>query len=326
MILSKTPLRISFFGGGTDFPEYFNQKQSYIIGTTINKFIYVSMMHKFDMGDEKIKIFYKNNEFVSNLGRIKHKVLKQILFDEKLNKDFEIHIAADLPSNTGLGSSSSFSVGAKNVINFFKKKKKLSKLELANYSINLERDKLNEYVGYQDQIHASYGGFNLIKFKKNKFSVSKIINKKKVKKIENNLILVFTGITRSASKVESGKIKNIEKNYEYLDKINFITKKAIKFLNSNDLTDIDYFGHLLNESWEQKKKLHQNVSNTQIDDMYSKAIKAGAIGGKILGAGSGGFLLFYAPAGKINKVKSCFKKNYIINFNFYDKGSQIIRL
>ena len=182
MIISKTPLRISFFGGGTDFPEYFNKNESLILGSTINKFIYISLQRKNNIDKDKIKIFYKNNEFVKNINQIKHRVIKLLLKKEKIKENFEMHICSDMPSFSGLGTSSAFTVGLKNLIDYHKGVKNNPK-NLAKFSINFERKILNEFVGFQDQIHASYGGFNLIKLKKkNEFKVKNIANTEKIKK------------------------------------------------------------------------------------------------------------------------------------------------
>ena len=324
MIISKTPLRISLFGGGTDFPEYFKKRKSILIGGTINKYIYVSFTEFFSkLFKENIRIFYRNREFVSNNNQIKHKVLRNVLINNNIKKNLEIHIVSNLPSNTGLGSSSSFSVGLLNCINKFKKKK-FNKNKLALQAIRLERDILKENVGFQDQIFASFGGFSKISIlDKNKILVKNFKNNKYIKKIENNLFLVFTGIKRRADTIEKKKIRRINKNLKFLHEINNIAKQAninlIKELNPN------FIGKLLHKTWQLKKKLQNQVSNTKIDKLYDKGLKSGATGGKLLGAGSGGFILFYVP--KTNQP--VFKKNFskmIIDFKFTKQGSKILEI
>ena len=248
MIISKTPLRISLFGGGTDFPEYFNKRKSVIIGSTINKFIYITFNKTLDFDKKNIKIFYKKNEFVQNVNKIKHKVVKKLLLKEKIIKNLDLHIVADLPSYSGLGTSSAFTVGLMNLLKA-SQKKKISKLDLAYDSINFERNILKEYVGFQDQIHASFGGFNKITIDKKKIKIQSLDSFKN--KLEKNLFMVFTGITRRAEKIEKKKIERIKFNYKYLDKINSISEKALKVLKSGDL---DKIGILLNETWKLKKK------------------------------------------------------------------------
>jgi D-glycero-alpha-D-manno-heptose-7-phosphate kinase len=324
MLVSKTPYRVSLFGGGTDFPEYFKNKKSIIVGGAINKYVYISLNSQVsDITKKKIKIFSKNVELVNNIKLIKHKVIREALKSYKIKKNIELHIASDLPSFTGLGSSSAFSVGLLNLLSSFKKKK-LSKKILAAKAINFERNILQETVGYQDQIHSSFGGFNIIKIYKNKFIVKNILNTLNFKKIEKNLILVFTGITRKADSIEKKKIKRFDFNKKYLDRINNISVKAIKFLNLKSHRNLDYIGHLLNQTWQIKKKLNYNVSNKKIDYLYNLAIKNGAIGGKLLGAGSGGFLLFYVKSDKIKKFLIALKKFPIVNFKFTNYGSKII--
>ena len=323
MIISNPPLRISFFGGGTDFPEYFNKNDSLILGSTINKFIYISLQKKNNIDKDKIKIFYKNNEFVKNINQIKHRVINLLLKKEKINENFEMHICSDMPSFSGLGTSSAFTVGLKNLIDYHKGVKNNSK-NLAKFSINFERNILGESVGYQDQIHASYGGFNLIKLKKNKFLVKNINNNEKIKKISNNLFLVFTNLTRKASNIEKVKINKINKNFHLLKSIKNITSKSLEIF-SKDLNH-DLFGELLAENWELKKKLDNNVSNPVIDKIYKRGISSGALGGKLLGAGAGGFILFYVKKNKQSSFLSKLKKNEIIDFQLSNEGSKVLNI
>jgi len=324
MIISKTPLRISFFGGGTDFPEYFNKNDSLILGTTINKFIYLTFREKNQIDKDRFKIFYKNNEFVNDINKIKHQVIKLLMEKEKINKNFEMHICSDMPSFSGLGTSSAFTVGLKNLIDCYKGKKNNPK-KLANFTIDFERNILKETVGFQDQIHASYGGFNMIKFfAKNKFVVKKINNTQKIKKITKNLFLVFTNITRRASEVEQRKVSKIEKNLKILNDLNNIAKKSIQIFNK-DLKE-DIFGELLAENWDLKKKLDINVSNSAIDKIYKKGISSGAIGGKLLGAGAGGFLLFYVKKNNHSEFRKKMINNKIIDFEIYNQGSSIYKI
>ena len=322
MIISKTPFRISFFGGGTDFPEYFNKNESLILGSTINKFIYISFQKKNNIDKDKIKIFYKNNEFVKKINQIDHRVIRLLLKKEKINENFEMHICSDMPSFSGLGTSSAFTVGLKNLIDYHKGIKNNSK-NLAKFSINFERNILKESVGFQDQIHASYGGFNLIKLNKNKFHVKSITNKDKVRKISKNLFLVFTNLTRKASNIEKIKINKIKKNFNLLKSINNITKKSLEIF-SKDLNQ-DLFGELLAENWELKK-LDNNVSNPVIDKIYKKGISSGAIGGKLLGAGAGGFILFYVKKNKQKNFLTKMKSDEIIDFHFKYWSSKVLKI
>ena len=207
MIISKTPLRVSLFGGGTDFPEYFNRKKASVIGGSINKYVYISI-NKFysKLFDHKIRLFYKKTEFVKNNNFIKHSVISKIFKKYKIFKDVELHIVSDLPSNSGLGSSSAFTCGLLNLINF-QKKKLLKKKKLALLTIEFERKFLKESVGFQDQIFSAFGGFNKINFFNNKFTVKKYKKLKIIKQLQKNLCLVHTGILRRAADIEKKKIK-----------------------------------------------------------------------------------------------------------------------
>jgi D-glycero-alpha-D-manno-heptose-7-phosphate kinase len=320
MIISKTPLRISLFGGGTDFPEYFNKKKSTIIGTTINKYIYITFSRTLRFDNNNIKIFYKNNEFVNNVKKLKHNVVKKILIKERITNDLDLHIVADLPSYSGLGTSSAFTVGLMNLLKSVRKIN-ISEHQLAKECINFERNILGETVGFQDQIHAAYGGFNKIEIYKKNIKVTSLdFNKKK---LEKNLFLVFTGLTRKADDIEKKKIKRIKINFKYLDKINEISEFAYKLLKKNK---IDEVGKLLAETWELKKKLIGGLSNKTIDDLYEKGISAGASGGKLLGAGAGGFLLFYVESKYKKLFLSKMKKNKVVDFEFSLEGSKIINI
>lgn len=320
MIVSKTPLRVSLFGGGTDFPEYFNRKKAFVIGGTINKYIYISINKFYSrLFDHKIRLFYKKTEFVKNNNFIKHLVINKIFKKYRIFKDIELHIASDLPSNSGLGSSSAFTCGLLNLVNFLKKKN-FTKKKLALLTIEFERKFLKESVGFQDQVFSAFGGFNKINFFKNKFTVKKYKSSKTLKKLEKNLCLVHTGILRRADDIEKKKIKKILINDNYLDKLNQIAERADKIIKHNK--NIDLLGCLLNDAWNIKKKLDKNVSNKKIDLLYYKALKAGALGGKLLGAGGGGFMLFYIPDKNKKIFFSKFKKE-VIFFDFINKGSLI---
>ena len=326
MIISKTPLRVSLFGGGTDFPQFFNKKKAFIIGGAIDKYIYITINNQSaKLSNNKIKLFYRKVEIVKNVKQIKHKVVKKLLLKHKINGNVELHIASDLPSFSGLGSSSSFSVGLQNLLLSYQGFK-ISKKKLAKKTIELERNLLNETVGYQDQIHSTYGGFNLIKISKNDFLVKNFFNNKKIKRLEENLVLVFTGITRKADNIEKKKLKRMKFNLPYLEKINLISKQAIKIINSNNISNFDKIGNLLDQTWQLKKKLSTSVSNKKIDNIYNLGLKNGALGGKLLGAGAGGFILFYVKKKMKKKFKKLMNKYPQIDFKFINNGSKTFQL
>ena len=296
MIISKTPLRISFFGGGSDYPSWYLKQKGEVISSTIDKYIYIDFKKIQNLLGFNYRLVYSKVENVKNINQIKHNVVREVLKFYKLKDFYEMHYNGDLPSKTGLGSSSSFIVGMINII-LSLKNKNVSKNKLAKESINFERNILKETVGSQDQVAAAYGGFNSISFYPNeKFVVNKsIISNSNINKLNKNLVLIYTGKQRLAS--------NIAKSFT--NKLNSTKKEAIveilqcvdeckKILKSNSISD---FGKLLNEAWIIKK-LSSKISSTEIDDIYDNAIKNGATGGKILGAGGGGFFIFYVNSDK----------------------------
>lgn len=324
MIISKTPYRISFFGGGSDYPEWFRKEGHYgeVISTTIDKYVYLSIRELKSYFGYKYRLSYSSIEEANSYSNIKHKALKGLIKHYKPKIGLEIHYDGDLPSRSGMGSSSSFTVGAINAYNNLIGKK-INKKKLALDSINFEHKILNEAVGIQDQISASYGGFNLIYFNGKKLKMKKFDLKENFFKILNsNLFLVYTGQQRFASQVAKSFIKTISKSKKKnIVKILDHVKKAKKMIK-NKLPDD--FGSLLNETWHEKKKLSSIISNEKIDEVYELGMQNGSLGGKLLGAGNGGFLLFYVPKEKHGKFTYAFKKFIITPFNFSNSGSEII--
>ena len=322
ILISKTPLRISLFGGGTDFPEFFSKKKSIIIGGAIDKFIYIILTNYYsNLFKHKLKFFYSKLEFVKSNKDITHPVIKEVFTSEKLSKNIEMHIASDLPSHSGLGSSSSFSVGLLNLINYYKNKR-FKPIDLALKAIVLERNRLKECVGFQDQIFASIGDFQKIEISKKKtIKITKYKNKKLIEDIKNNLFIVYSGIKRRAKNIEKKKLSKIKKNFANLKKINDIAILADKKFKTEK--NPDFVGNLLSKTWDYKKRLDNEVSNATINNLYSKCKKYGALGGKLLGAGAGGFILVYVPQKNqkkfLNKMKS-----KVVNFKFYKNGSKIL--
>ena len=321
MIISKTPYRISFFGGGSDYPEWYKKYGGEVISTTINKYVYITVRPLPSFFDHNYRIVYSEQESVSKLSEIKHKPVREIIKYFKIKYGLEIHYDGDLPAKSGVGSSSAFVVGLVNAINELKNLD-ISKFNLAKKSVYLETKILKEVVGSQDQVACAYGGFNNIIFKKDgTFIVKKIkINNKKIRELENNLFLVYSKIQRTAEIVAKSFVQNLTNNKIYeMEKINSLVKDA-KYILKN--MDLDNFGNLLNESWEFKKRLSDIVSNNHLDDLYEYAIKSGASGGKLLGAGGGGFFIFYVKKNKQKIFLNKMKKSLIIPFKFEKQGSQ----
>lgn len=324
MIISRTPFRISFFGGGTDYPAWYNKNVGMTISTTINKFSYISIRSLPAFFNFKHRIRYYKNEEVNLLDKIKHPVVREAMRLLNIENGLEIVHSADLPARSGIGSSSSFTVGLLHALSTYKNKM-LTKRELAIKAINLEQNIIKESVGSQDQTIAAFGGFNFTEYNKtNTFDVNNIFTTNQRKKsLEDNLILCFSGFTRNAKTIAKQQILNIPKKDRELNKIIDITIQAKKIL-TNEKISLDDFGSLLNEHWYLKKKLSKNITNLNIDKIYNTAIKAGAIGGKLLGAGGGGFFVFYARKEDHEKIINSLKNYLIIPFRFDNNGSQIV--
>ncbi len=322
MIITKTPYRISFFGGGSDYPEWYIKNNGAVLSTTIDKHIYISCRYLPNFFKHKYRVVWSKIENVNNINQIKHQAVKHLLQHLKIKDGLEIHYDGDLPARSGMGSSSSFSVGLINAL-YALKNKKMLKIDLAKKTIHFEQKVMNETVGSQDQIASSFGGFNKIIFNKNKkIKIQKIVRNKNVRLLENNLILIYTKINRTAHKIASKYVNQLTSTKkDYIKKILEHVNEGENILNNGKIDD---FGKLLDSSWYLKKKLSKSISNNKIDDLYDNAMKCGATGGKLLGAGGGGFLLIYMK----NKYRNnFFKKNpKIINvpFRFSDNGSQVI--
>ncbi len=323
MIICKTPFRLSLFGGGTDFPKYYMKNGGYVVGGTIDKYCYVTARHLPNVFSYKHRIVWSKNETVNKISDIVHPTVQSVFKLLKIKKGLEIHYQGDLQKNSGLGTSSSFCVGLLNSLGALENKY-YSKKELATKAIFVEQNMLKENCGSQDQIWASYGGFNYIQFKNNgSFLVNKIsLPEKILNSLNDNMFLVYTGINRFSNDVEKDKLLNIDKNIKYLDQIKNITLEFIKEINNK--FSLKNFGYMLNDYWELKKKLSNKVSNIKINEIYKTSIECGALGGKVIGSGGGGFILFCCEKKNQSKLKKNLKKLPIIKFKFINEGSQII--
>ena len=325
MIISKTPYRISFFGGGSDYPDWYKHNPGEVISTTIDKYLFISMRELPSFYGTKYRIYHSKVEEVNKIKEIKHNVIRKGLNYFKLKNGLEIHYNGEIPPRSGMGSSSSFVVGFLNLI-YYLKNKKLSKKDLAINSIFFEQKVLNENVGSQDQIAASYGGFNSVKIFKKNFSVNKInVDKNIINYHNKNMMLIYTGMQRTASIISNqytSTLNTTKKKYMY--EILNIVKEAKSILVQKK-PNYD-FGKLLHETWKLKKMLSEKISNNEIDNLYNYCINQGAVGGKILGAGAGGFLLLYIAPEKQRKLIQKLKKYPIIPFSFSKEGSRIIKI
>ena len=322
MIISKTPFRISLIGGGTDFPSYYNNNEGLVIGGTINKYCYVTARFLPNVFNYKHRIVWPQNEVVNNNKQIIHPTVKAVFQYLKISKGLEIHYQGDLQKNSGLGTSSSFCVGLINALKNLHGSK-VNKLYLAKSSIKIEQDIMNENCGSQDQIWASYGGFNSIRFFKKQFKVNKIkISDKKLKSLCKNFFLIYTGINKFSNIIEKDKLVRFDKNIRYLDQIHQLAKEfKSQITNTNNFS---FVGDIMNDYWDLKKNLSKKVTNYKINEIYKEALNCGASGGKIIGSGGGGFLLVYCKKKFHNKLRKKLFKLPIIKFDFVKEGSQII--
>jgi len=323
MIISKTPFRISFFGGGTDYPVWYRENQGAVLSTAIDKYCYITIRYLPPFFPHKHRIVYSKIEMVNDINEILHPAVRATLQFVNIDKGIEIHHDGDLPAKTGLGSSSSFTVGLLNSL-YALKGVIPSKLQLAKEAIHIERDILKENMGAQDQVAAAFGGFNKINFNgKDEIKVEPItIGKERIKQLENYLMLFFTGFSRTASDIAKSQIENTPNKKRELSLMYQMVDEAIKILNEKG--DIKDFGKLLHEAWLLKKSLTDKISTPEIDNIYEKALQAGALGGKLLGAGGGGFMVLFVPPENQPGVREKLKNLLEVKFHFENEGSKII--
>jgi len=322
MIISRTPFRVSFFGGGTDYPEWFNKNKGAVLATTIDKYCYISCRYLPPFFEHKSRIIYSKMEQVKKIGEIDHPGVREVLRFLKVKDGVEIHHDGDLPARTGLGSSSSFVVGLLNGL-YALKGVMPTKAKITKEAIHIEQKMCKEHVGCQDQALAAHGGLNYIEFGgENHLQTRRItIPEQRVKNLEKHLMLYFTGLSRNASEIAVHQVKNIPKKKKELTAMYHMVQHAMKLLNGNQISE---FGALLDEHWKIKKELSSKISTSKIDDIYETAQRAGATGGKLLGAGGGGFILFFAPPAAQKKIKEKLKKLLLVPFKFENSGTQII--
>jgi D-glycero-alpha-D-manno-heptose-7-phosphate kinase len=320
MIISKTPLRISFFGGGTDLKEYYLEEAGIVASTAIDKYIYITVNERFD---DSIRISYSKTEIVDSINEIQHPIVREALNLVGINRGIEITSIADIPAKTGLGSSSTFTVGLLNALYAYKGIY-VNAETLAKQACQIEIDILKEPIGKQDQYAAAYGGINYIQFNNDEtVFVNPIICAKTTKDFLNkNLLLFYTGITRSACEVLNDQKKNTTKKIENLSTMKSLVEDFKQILISGK--GLSQIGKKLNESWLLKKSISEKISNDFIDSKYELALKNGAIGGKVLGAGAGGFLLFYSEPENHKILINALNDLKLVPFNFEPQGSKII--
>ena len=323
MIISKTPYRISFFGGGTDYPVWYRENGGAVLATTIDKYCYITGRFLPPFFEHKHRIVYSKVENVKSISQIKHPSVRATLKYMGIEEGVEIHYDGDLPARTGIGSSSSFTVGLLHSL-YALKGLMPAKLRLANEAIHIERNILKEHVGSQDQILAAFGGFKKISFSgDDDFKLTPVItNHSRLQELQDHLMLVFTGFSRFASEIAKSQIKNTHKRKSELTSMCRMVDEALKIVIENG--DIKDFGRLLHESWKLKRSLTDKISTPEIDDIYNTAYKSGAMGGKLLGAGGGGFMILFVEPDKQPRIKKSLKNVLHVPFKFENSGSEII--
>ncbi len=322
MVITQTPFRMSFFGGGTDFPGFYNEHGGAVISTTFDKYCYVNVRHLPPFFEYSTELSYSKIERVKNIDEINHPSIRECMRYLDM-RDIRLTYEADLPAKSGLGTSSSFAVGMLNAFYSLKGKYK-SKRELADDAIYLERELCNEAGGVQDQIAVAFGGFNRIDFSADGYQVTPVVMSNERKEILNdNLMMFFTGFSRFSSDIQTSTQAVLkDKTAQLLEMYSLVdTAQGILTDKNSDLND---FGRLLDHTWKLKRGITTRISTNSLDEIYEKAMSAGALGGKLLGAGGGGFFVFYVEPEKRKSVMQALDKLLYIPFKFEDSGTRVI--
>ena len=324
MIITRTPFRISFFGGGTDYPVHYKEHGGAVLSTTINKYCYINCRYLPPFFDYKYRIRYTKREETKDVSEIEHPSVRECLKFVNAGKGIEMVHTSDIPARSGIGSSSSFTVGFLNAL-YALSGKMVTKRQLAREAIHIEQSIIKENVGSQDQVAAAFGGMNKIEFGGDReFYVTPItIKENKLNKLQDSLMFFYTGLVRNASEIAGKQINATPSKKKELDLMVEMVDEAVNILNA-DSDDIDDFGRLLHKSWRIKRSITNLITNGKIDQIYDTALKAGALGGKLLGAGGGGFVLFYVPPECQARVKEKLKNLLLVPFRFENLGSQVI--
>lgn len=322
MIFTRTPFRMSFFGGGTDMEEFFKEHGGAVLSTTFDKYVYVNVRHLPGFFDYRNQVTYSRIERVNSVAEIEHPAVRNAMKMLDMH-DLIVNYDADLPARTGLGSSSSFAVGMLNAF-YALKGKYVGKKKLSDDAIYLERVLCNEAGGWQDQIAAAHGGMNRIEFTGNGYVVHPvIIHPERKAELNANIMMFFTGFARFSSEIQAETKTHIQDKTKQLIEMKSLVYQAEEILEDKH-TDLNEFGRMLDYTWKLKRQTGSKISTNSIDDMYQKAMNAGALGGKLLGAGGGGFLIFYVEKEKQENVRKAMNGFLEIPFKFEDMGTEII--
>ena len=322
MIITQTPFRMSFFGGGTDLESFFRENGGAVLSTTFDKYCYVNVRHLPRFFNYSTELSYSETERVTKLEDIQHPAIRNAMKMLDM-REIRLTYEADLPARSGLGTSSSFSVGMLNAF-YALKGKYIDKKKLADEAIYLERELCHEIGGWQDQIAASFGGFNRINFNADGYEVLPIIiSPERKKQLNNNLMMFFTGFTRFSSDVQKVNAVCTADKISQLKEMLLLVDDAERVLTDKE-QDLDDFGRMLDHTWKLKRQTGYNVSTNSIDEFYAKGIAAGALGGKLLGAGGGGFLIFYVQPEYQDSVRLAMRDLLYIPFKFEEGGTRVI--
>ncbi|MGA2569833.1 MAG: galactokinase [Terracidiphilus sp.] len=323
MIITSTPLRISFFGGGTDYPVWYREHGGSVLATTIDKCCYITCRRLPPFFDYHSRVSYSRVENVADNSAIEHPSVRGCLQFLNIQEGVEIHHIADLPARTGLGTSSAFTVGL--LLGLYALQEQIrDKHTLAEEAIYVEQELLHETVGAQDQVSAAYGGFNRINFHTDgSIEVNKlVVESERLAELNRHLALYFTGFARTASEVAQEQVSVTPQRTAELKQMHALVDEGEAILR-NPRCDLDDFGRLLHENWKIKRSLTQKITNASIDEIYEAGLGAGAIGGKLLGAGAGGFMLFYVSPERREELRSRLKKLLCVPFSFSARGSHV---
>lgn len=323
MIISRTPFRVSFLGGGTDYPAWYTKHGGAVLATTINKYCYITCRHLPPFHEHRIRLVYSRIENCESIEEIAHPSVRETLRYLGMVRNFEIHHDADLPARCGMGSSSSFTVGLLNALRALQGRM-TSRRDLMLESIHIEQDLVEETVGSQDQALAAYGGLNHISFQTNgEISVQPLtLPRERVADFNDHLMLFYTGIKRTASDVAKDYVSNIDTKKAQLRTLQQLVEEGMSVLSGGQ--DLSAFGDLLHEAWQVKRSLSDKTTNSEVDSVYDTARDAGAVGGKLTGAGGGGFMLLCVPPDRHASVKKALADRIHVPFQFDVSGSQII--
>jgi len=324
LIITRTPLRISFFGGGTDYPIYYREHGGKVLSTTFSKYNYLTIRELPPFFDHKYRIRYYKSEYRNNIEEIEHPSVKATLNFLNIERGIELVHTGDVPAMSGVGSSSAFTVGLLHSL-YALKGEFVTKQKLALESIDIEQNHIGEYVGSQDQIAAAYGGLNIIEFMKDgTVKVNPLtIKQERIQQLEDSICLFFTGISRNASQIAKSQIEHTKNKIIELYEMKQMVDEALAILYS-ETRSLNEFGLLLHESWKIKRTITNRISSDYIDEIYRTGINAGAIGGKLLGAGGGGFIAFYVESEKKNMLMERLKDLVHVPFHFEQIGSHIV--